>query len=83
MQVSEHLPFVGHRPVRVHLKQGANEQPVAQAVNAEQLIVLFQDPASALNKSLHDALQQSETDLEVSLVIRRFEFRSARFCPAL
>ena len=69
------LPFVGHKPVRVHLVKAEREKPIADAVNAEQLIVLLSDPESALGK----AIQEGSSDETLSLVIRRFEFRSVPF----
>lgn len=73
LQISERLPFVGHKPVRAHLAQADGEKPIADALNAEQLIVLLSDARSVLRR----AIQQGISDGNVPVVIiRRFEFRS-------
>ena len=74
LQFSNQIPFHGHRPIRVHIlvgEAGADEQPVADAVSAEQLAVMFVDMDSALNK----AIAQHASGSDITVTLRRFEFR--------
>ncbi len=70
LQMSSQFPFIGHRPVRVHIMD-TDEQPVADADSAEQLAVMFFDLDSAVNV----AVGQCEVGSSINVTLRRFQFR--------
>jgi len=70
LQMSSQFPFIGHRPVRVHI-MGTDEQPVADADSAEQLAVMFFDLDSAVNV----AVGQHALGSSINVTLRSFQFR--------
>jgi len=70
LQMSSQFPFIGHRPVRVHI-MGTDEQPVADADSAEQLAVMFFDLDSAVNVGVG----QHALGSSINVTLRRFQFR--------
>ncbi len=77
--MSTQFPFIGHRPVRVHI-MGTDEQPVADADSAEQLAVMFFDLDSAVNVAVGQCGKQHHCDTQ-TLPIQVSSFAQACRLP--